>query len=338
MAHIIDIHTHHAGPPKGGDPLGVAHAMRGQMVGKNMFSDFKGLPGIAYYELTNFQLQQENSHKAGIDYRLMSNPFSAEVLSEISKKPSIDVCKFCNDEIAETVGTAPKDTAGLGTVNPLEKGHIAEAERLLGPMKFKGLQIVTSWHGKFLDTEEAWPFWEYVQDKNVPIFLHPPRVPIGHEQQMDQYKLDELVGRPFDTAMSVARMILSGLFDRFPKLQICVAHMGGGLLPCMGRLDFGWRLGCEGMPERAAIKCKNIPSSYLRKNLHVDIMGVWAPHVAEAVEVFGPDHVMFGTDYGPVPVDPKAHVDIVKNLKISDADKEKIFWKNANAYFKLGMQ
>ena len=106
----------------------------------------------------------------------------------------------------------------------------------------------------------------------------------------------------------------------------------------MGRLDFGWRLGCEGMPERAAIKCKNIPSSYLRKNLHVDIMGVWAPHVAEAVEVFGPDRVMFGTDYGPVPVDPKQHVDIVKNLKISDADKDKIFWKNANAYFKLGMQ
>jgi aminocarboxymuconate-semialdehyde decarboxylase len=208
----------------------------------------------------------------------------------------------------------------------------------MGPAKFKGLQIVTSWHGKYLDTEEAWPFWEYVQDKNVPIFLHPPRVPIGADQQMNQYKLDELVGRPFDTAMSVARMILSGLFDRFPKLQICVAHMGGGLLPVMGRLDFGWRLGCEGMPERTVIKCKEIPSSYLRKNLHVDIMGVWAPHVSEAVEVFGPDRVMFGTDYGPVPVDPKQHVDIVKNLKISDADKEKIFWRNANAYFKLGMQ
>jgi aminocarboxymuconate-semialdehyde decarboxylase len=295
------------------------------------------MPGIAYYELTNFQLQQEVSHKAGIDFRLMSNPFSAEVISEISKKSSIDVCKVCNDEIAETISTAPRDTAGLGTVNPLEKGHIAEAERLMGPMKFKGLQIVTSWHGKFPDTEEAYPFWEYAQDKNVPIFLHPPRVPIGADTQMDQYKLDELVGRPFDTAMSVARMILSGLFDRFPKLQICVAHMGGGLLPCMGRLDFGWRLGCEGMPEHAKIKCKNIPSSYLRKNLHVDIMGVWAPHVAEAVEVFGPERVMFGTDYGPVPVDPKQHIDIVKNLKISDDDKDKIFWRNANAFFKLGM-
>jgi hypothetical protein len=47
----------------------------------------------------------------------------------------------------------------------------------------------------------------------VPLFIHPPRVPIGHDQQMDQYKLDELVGRPFDTAMALARMILSGSCD-----------------------------------------------------------------------------------------------------------------------------
>jgi predicted TIM-barrel fold metal-dependent hydrolase len=335
MAHIVDIHTHCSAPPKG-DPLGVAHAMRGKMVGKNLYSDYGGIPMIAFWPLQDFGVQQEVSHRAGIDYRLMSNPFSSEVLTDISEKPAGDVVKYCNDEIAELVERAPNDTAGLATVNPLDKAQVAEAERCLRA-GFKGLQIVTSWHGRYLDTEEAWPFWEWAEDGSVPIFLHPPRIPVGHDQQMDQYKLEELVGRPFDTAMSVARMILSGLFDRFPRLQICVAHMGGALLPCMGRLDFGWRLGCEGMPDRAAIKCREMPSSYLTKNLHVDIMGVWAPHVAEAVEVFGADRVMFGTDYGPVPVDPAAHVDIVNALPISAAGKEKIFWKNANAFFKLGL-
>jgi len=48
-------------------------------------------------------------------------------------------------------------------------------------------------------------------------------------------------------------MILSGLFDRYPRLKIAVAHMGGGLLSRHGRLDFGWRLGCDGMPARAII-------------------------------------------------------------------------------------
>src|SRR4029077_21062607 len=216
----------------------------------------------------------------------------------------------------------------------LDQAQIAEGERCLGPLGFKGLLINTSWHGRFIDGEDAYPFWEWAEHKQVPLFIHPVRVPIGADRQMDQYKLDEIVGRPFDTAMALARMILSGLFDRFPNLKICVAHMGGGLLPVMGRLDFGWRLGSEGMPERAQIRCKSRPSDYLAM-LYVDTMGFWPPHVREAVEVFGVDRVMFGTDYGPVPIDPKEHIDIVNGLAISAADKEKILWRNAGRFFDL---
>lgn len=336
MAHMVDVHTHCALPSKE-DPFGVADLMRGQIVGGNMVSNFRGLPAVGYREMMDFDLQQEVSHKAGITKRLMSGPFMAESVTPYTSKPAIDVVKYGNDEVAAIVARAPDSTWGLGTVNPLDKTHIAEAERCLGSLGFKGLLVVSSWHGRFLDTEEAFPFWEWAEDRQVPIFMHPPRVPIGHERQMDQYKLDELVGRPFDTAMSVARMILSGLFDRYPRLKLCIAHMGGGLLPVMGRLDFGWRLGCDGMPERAKIKCKRLPSEYLSEHLRVDTMGVWAPHVREAVEVFGVDRVMLGTDYGPVPIDPKEHVDIVRNLALPAGDKEKILWKNANAFFNLGL-
>jgi predicted TIM-barrel fold metal-dependent hydrolase len=90
------------------------------------------------------------------------------------------------------------------------------------------------------------------------------------------------------------------------------------------------------MPERAKIKCQRLPSEYLA-HLSVDTMGIWAPHVREAVEVFGPDRVMLGTDYGPVPIDPQEHVDIVTALAISDADKEKILWRNADSFFGLGL-
>ena len=57
----------------------------------------------------------------------------------------------------------------------------------------------------------------------------------------------------------------------------------------------------------------------------------------EAVEVFGADRVMFGTDYGPVPIDPKEHVDIVNALALSQADKEKILWRNAAVFFNLAV-
>ena len=331
---IIDIHTH-CSPRAQNDPLGVADALRGTPVGKNAVTNYRGLPAVSYHDMSDFELQQEVCAKAGISGRIISNPFAAEVISTISKTPAIDIVKHINDQTAGVVARA-KTNWGLGTLNPLDQSHLAESERCLTSLGFKGLLITSSWHGRFLDGEDAFPFWEWAQAKQVPIFIHPPRVPIGHDRQMDQYKLDELVGRPFDTAMALARMILSGLFDRFRRLKIVVAHMGGGLLPVMGRLDFGWRLGCDGMPERAVIRCRELPSSYLAK-LCVDTMGFWAPHVREAVEVFGADRVMFGTDYGPVPIDPKEHVDIVNGLAISEADKEKILWRNAARFFNLSV-
>jgi predicted TIM-barrel fold metal-dependent hydrolase len=329
---VIDIHTHCA-PRVQGDPLGVAEALRGTPVGRNTVTNYRGLPAVSYHEMSDLDLQQEVCAKAGITGRIINNSFATEVMTALSTKQAIEVVKYVNDRNAEIVARSPGNW-GLGTLNPLDVSHLAEGERCLGALGFKGLLISSSWHGRFIDGEEAFPFWEWAQDAQVPLFIHPPRVPIGHEAQMDQFKLDELVGRPFDTAMALARMILSGLFDRYPRLKIVVAHMGGGLLPVMGRLDFGFRLGCAGMPARAVIRCQRRPSEYLAM-LHVDTMGFWVPHVREAVEVFGTDRVMFGTDYGPVPLDPKEHIDIVNALEISEADKEKILWRNAARFFNL---
>lgn len=332
MSPIIDIHTHCA-PRVAGDRFGVADAMQARPIGRNTVTNYRGLPAVSYHDMYDFALQQEVCAKAGITGRIITTPFAAEMMTAVSKSAAIDIVMAINDQIAGIVARSPKNW-GLGTLNPLDASQIAEGERCLSSLGFKGLLICTSWHGRFIDGEDSFAFWEWAQDKQVPIFLHPVRVPIGHDQQMNQYKLDELVGRPFDTAMALARMILSGLFDRYPRLKIVVAHMGGGLLPCMGRLDFGWRLGCEGMPDDAVMRCEKLPSEYL-KLLHVDTMGFWAPHVREAVEVFGVDRVMFGTDYGPVPIDPKEHVDIVDGLAISPDEKEKIFWRNAARFFNL---
>ena len=326
---IVDIHTHFNEP-------GVAEALGIDM--RNPGQGYAILPSSQMREYGDFAKQAEVCTKAGITKRLMSTPFAAEMLSALTTRSSLDVVKAVNDSTAKTVARAPGALMGLGTVNPLEASHVKEAERCLGPLGFKGLLLTSSWHGRYLDNEEAWPFWEWAEATRAPIFLHPVRTPIGHRQQMGQYKLDELIGRPFDTTMCLARMILSGLLDRFPALQISISHMGGGLLAVVGRLNYGWSLGSEGMPERAQVKCKDEPLSYLRRHFHVDTMGLWAPHVREALKVFGPDRVMFGTDYGPVPIDPKEHVDIVKAMGLSPADEEKVFWRNADRFFHLGLE
>jgi predicted TIM-barrel fold metal-dependent hydrolase len=64
-------------------------------------------------------------------------------------------------------------------------------------------------------------------------------------------------------------------------------------------------------------------------------MGFWAPHVREAVEVLGTDRVMLGTDYGPVPIDPREHIEIVTGLAVTREEKEKMLWRNAARFFNL---
>src|SRR4026209_1814024 len=101
----------------------------------------------------DFELQQETCAKAGITGRIISTPFAAEVMAAVSKSPALDICKAVNDGIAGIVARAPV-TWGLATVNPPDASHIAEGERCLGALKFKGLLICSSWHGRFLDGED----------------------------------------------------------------------------------------------------------------------------------------------------------------------------------------
>ncbi len=168
MASIIDIHTHCA-PRTRDDPFGVAAELRGTPVGRNVLVNYRGLPAIGYYEFSDMELQQVVCAKAGITGRLMSSPFTAEIVTAITRKPAIDVVRHGNDQIAALIDRAPgRDSVslwGLGTINPLDRLQIAEGERCLGPLGFKGLLINSSWHGRFIDAEDAWPFWEWAQDR-----------------------------------------------------------------------------------------------------------------------------------------------------------------------------
>jgi predicted TIM-barrel fold metal-dependent hydrolase len=79
----------------------------------------------------------------------------------------------------------------------------------------------------FLDSPKAEWLWEFAEANDILVHIHPPMMALGHESLM-QYRLNEAVGRPFDATVTAARMIGSGVFDRHPKLQVLVVHMGGG--------------------------------------------------------------------------------------------------------------
>jgi predicted TIM-barrel fold metal-dependent hydrolase len=338
---LVDIHTHyfwifsdeaHAFRQRMG--LGAVDAGRDEA--GNLVMNANGVPIILYRDVFDIAKQVAINEAAGVTRRLLTVPMLVNQFSADDQAVALRLARVFNDNLAEVVARYPHQLVGAGTICPLDRSHVSESERCIRDLGFKGVVVDTSWHGEFLDGEEAYPFWEWADATGVPIFLHPPALPIGYAQ-MDRYKLEEAIGRPFDTAMCLARLILSGILDRYPQLKLVAAHMGGGLSCVISRLDMGYRLGYDGMPERAKASCRQKPSDYVRRNLWVDTMGFSAEHLRAVIDLLGADRVLFGTDYGPVPISPLEHVAIVKSLGLSGADEAKILWKNADSLYGLGL-
>jgi aminocarboxymuconate-semialdehyde decarboxylase len=111
----------------------------------------------------------------------------------------------------------------------------------------------------------------------------------------------EVVGRLCDTALTVARTIYAGTFDRHPGLRVVTVHTGGALPSLAGGLDFGWRLNLKGVTDREEVepyeqRNELQPSSPLRRNVWANTMGLCPRCARDAIKVYGIDQILFGTD------------------------------------------
>jgi aminocarboxymuconate-semialdehyde decarboxylase len=213
--------------------------------------------------------------------------------------------------------------------------YLRELERAICQDGLKGVMINTSVDGEYLDSRRADGFWDLVTRLDVPVFLHPPRETIGNEK-MEMYRLPEMVGRPFDTTLTLARMILTGVLERYPTLKLVCAHVGGMISMLAGRLNFGYELRHDSTfgPWEPDVLSRP-PSEYISQ-LYLDTMSFHVPAVMCAVSTVGVDHVVFGSDHPPVHVPMTRSVAVVQNLPLSHGDKEKILGLNAAKLLKLG--
>lgn len=338
---VVDVHRHCIP-----EPASMAEGltryigeMRMNYIENELYSSatIDGITSIIYPEMKHIDLQMKEQAESGVTLSMMSFSMGLESMCRaLFFLPDSEITTRFNDATAKMIQSYPGKAVFMVSVNPLDESCTAECERCFNAYDAKGITINTSWDGQFPDAEEAEPFWRYAQEKDVPIFIHPPFVPIGHEK-MDIYRLEEMIGRPFDTTMAVARMIYSGVFDRYPGLKIVLPHMGAALPNISGRLDFGYRLGYKGLPPEQAAVCLKKPSEYFRTNLYVDTMGFNPLGVRYAVETFGIDNVLFGTDYAAVPISPREHINMIEELGLPREDQNKIFWKNADRIFRLSL-
>lgn len=334
---IIDTHRHAYGK-----------RTKEQMVGRGLVDPARGFPQVRepdvvmYESYWNTEMSVGVQRESGVQKAILGAGSQVETLARsVFQCETADAVRILFEDRLGLIEAYPDDFAAMVDADPFDDRCQPAVVEALDRMGARAISVATSYNldGKrtFLDSPRCEWLWELAADKGVLVHAHPPLIPFGSEY-LDTYRLLEAVGRPFDTALSISRMILSGIFDRYPKLQVVAVHMGGALPSVLGRLDFNWRLNYHGVPNAPAHKVlKNVhpPERYLRTNLFADTMGFSPTGIRQAIELFGVDRLFFGTDFGPLPFPPREHVDIVEAAVPDVAARERIFSKNAIERFRL---
>src|SRR5438477_644864 len=165
--------------------------------------------------------------------------------------------------------------------------------------------------------------------------IHPPSVGFG-EERMREYRLASSVGRPFDSCLALSRLIVKGIFEQFPKLKLVASHLGGGICEIIGRMDYAYELRDDplilGPYEPLRITRK--PSDYLRM-MYFDTVSYHGPAVECAIKTVGADRLIFGTDAPMLIALKRRGLDLIGQLGLDAAAKDKILGGTAKALLKL---
>jgi aminocarboxymuconate-semialdehyde decarboxylase len=239
-----------------------------------------------------------------------------------------------NEFAAEVARGYPGRLAALGTVTPWRgEEHAREAERAVTELGLSGLALPTSDGGRYLDSVPD-AFWELVTGLDVPLFLHPGGTTVGQEL-MTMYRLGEVCGRPLDTTVTLARLILTGVTERHPGIRLLCAHAGGAICTIADRLDFGHELRHYApLGPWGEVELAEPPSAHVAR-LYLDTVVYGTAGLRPALERVGAGRLLYGSDRPPVPLDHERTIGYVRALGLDTADEAAVLAGNARELFRL---
>ena len=242
-----------------------------------------------------------------------------------------ELAQDANDHLANAVRAHSSRFAGLAAVAPqLPEVAAQELERAINTLGLCGVIINSHTKGEYLDDKKFWPILEAAEVLNAPIYLH-PRTPAPSmiEPYLDYGLYFAGWGFAVETSLHAMRMIMSGVFDRFPELKIILGHMGEGLPFWLDRIDNRYLLQVKigAVPEM-----KKLPSEYFRSNFVITTAGMtYAAPLRLSLEMLGSEKVLFAADY-PYEVVPEA-VEFMDTVDVTEEARHQIYHENAEALF-----
>lgn len=231
-----------------------------------------------------------------------------------------------NDAHGADMAEHPDRLHAMATV-PLQfpRMAVAELERVRSEYGIRCVQIASNVNGENLDEPQFTPFWEAAEDMGFLVFLH-PRYQVG-KYRMSRYHLANLIGNPLETTIAAASIIFGGVYERFPKLKIVLAHSGG----CAPYLRYRWRHGHQ-VRKEATSRGATKPFDEYFGLLYFDSLlhdAGDAPGLQYLISTVGADRVLHGTDY-PADMGDWHQTDMIRGMPgLSDEDKANILGGNA---------
>lgn len=265
----------------------------------------------------------EDMDRCGIDMEVLSYSNPSQWISD--KTQAVELCRKANDRMAELVARHPNRYAAFAALpwaSPVDAA--AELRRVAREYDFKGVLIPgrPKTEAVFLDDKMYDPVWEALTELDLPIYIHPghptPKVQkdyySGFNNEVTAVLSTYGLGWHVEPGVQVLRMMLAGVFDRFPKLKVISGHWGEVLPYFIARFDQTLTPEITGLKEKI--------STYYRRNVWVTPSGIYDyDNLDFCIRKFGIDHILFAADY-PF-IDEDAARKFIENAPLSDKDKEK---------------
>ncbi len=288
---------------------------------------------ITYGDIQQFRLRQEvydinrkirDMEEAGVDVSVLSvNMPGPEVLV-----PELRVlgARICNDFVAEVVRKYPHRFAGLACLPWQEiPTAIEEIDRAVDDLGLCGVVLYSHIGGDPVDAPVYEPVYQHAEKRGMPIVLH-PTVPSWGDHIKD-HTMIPMAGLMMDHSFAMLRLILGGVLERHPHLEVVQPHAGGVLPYLWGRI----RNQTEVMG-RGIENISRTPHEYYRR-VDLDIVSPSALAMRFAYDFAGPDRLLFGSDHPWVHIN--TFIKLVEEMDIPQEHKAKIFALNAQRLFKI---
>jgi aminocarboxymuconate-semialdehyde decarboxylase len=325
---IIDFHNHYY-PPKYLDALerGPSTVRITRDASNNPVLHYPGDYNVAVPGHRDIDYREQVLRESGVDTQVITLTTPGTHVEE--PVVAVRLAQLVNDAFARVVSDKKGRFATLATL-PMNDpaASVAELRRCMEQLHFRGAMLFSNVNGTALYDARFTRLYEVANELEAVLYIHPTN-PISVEAMTD-FWLMPLVGFLFDTTLTAAGLVFSGVVEKFPDIRWVLGHLGGAIPYLAERLDRGFS---------AFKECRQHivqpPSSYLKK-FYYDTVN-FDPHAIElAINFAGPDHILAGSDYPHQIGSIEKMLKSIRDLRVTEEVKARIL--GGNAVHLLGLQ